>query len=240
MVRPCCCRERGRCAARVGRRCRGPEGRGDGHRACEAARGREIAARRFDAAAPGPGACLCCRHGVSPVGQLARDGYRRHGRPVAVTADPEVERCLRGQPVHLLRDVGSGLLPAVRAGCRVVIEGRGGRSSGRPSVPFLPRGDASPAARTARGGAFVPDRPRTGTTCVVWPPDRPMVAQDEPGSAAKHRAPGLRCLDDAPPGARHDVVTLADLRAAVTHGLSARNAAQVASLDRLEPASATA
>ena len=38
---------------------------------------------------------------------------------VVVTADPEVERCLQGQQAHLLRDMGSGLLPAVKAGCRV-------------------------------------------------------------------------------------------------------------------------
>ena len=90
------------------------------------------------------------------------------------------------------------------------------------------------------GGAFVPNRAMTGTTLVVWPPGRPMVAQYGPGSAAKHRAIGLRSLDDAPPEARHDVDTLTDLRAAFTLGLSARTAAQVASLDRLEPASLTA
>ena len=156
---------------------------------------------------------------------------------VVVTVDPDVERCVQARTVHLLRDMGGGLLPAVRAGCRAAAARwpHAGVAVVPADLPCLSSHAVTQVLRLAQrvDGAFVPDSAMTGTTFVVWPPGRPMVAQYGPGSAAKHRALGLRSLDDAPLRARHDVDTLTDLRAAVTLGLSARTAAQVASLDCL-------
>lgn len=82
-----------------------------------------------------------------------------------------------------------------------------------------------------REGALVPDRASTGTTLVLCPPRRPVLAQYGPGSAGSHRALGLRSLDDAPLVARRDVDTLAALNAAAALGLGARTAGHVASVD---------
>lgn len=51
------------------------------------------------------------------------------------------------------------------------------------------------------------------------------------GSAAKHRALGLRSLDDAPVRARHDVDTLKDLQMAATLGLGPETAAVMAAME---------
>lgn len=164
---------------------------------------------------------------------------------VVVTADPDVERCLQGQPVHLVRDTGVGLLPAVAAGCRVAASRWPGAGVAvvPADLPCLSCDDVTQVLHLAQRaeGAFVPDRAMTGTTFVVCPPGRPMVARYGPGSAARHWALGLESLDDAPAGARQDVDDLADLWAAAALGLSARTAAQVAVLECLvPPASLTA
>ena len=158
---------------------------------------------------------------------------------VVVTADPDVKRYLQGQPVHLLPDPGGGLLPAVRAGCRVAALRwpSAGVAVVPADLPCLSSHDVTQVFRLAQrvDGAFVPDRAITGTTFVVSPPGRPLVARYGPGSAAKHRALGLESLDDAPLRARHDVDTLTDLEGAATLGFSARTAAQVAAMGRLVP-----
>ena len=167
------------------------------------------------------------------------------GAIVVVTADPDVERCLQGQPAHLVRDTGVGLLPAVAAGCRVAASRWPGAGVAvvPADLPCLSCDDVTQVLHLAQRaeGAFVPDRATTGTTFVVTAPGRPMVARYGPGSAAKHLALGLRSLHGAPAGARHDVDTLTDLRAAAAFGLGAYTAAQVAALDRFgPPASLTA
>lgn len=158
---------------------------------------------------------------------------------VVVTADPDVEHDLQGQPVHLLPDPGGGLLPAVRAGCRLAaLRWPGAGVAVVPAdLPCLSSRDVTRVLRLAQraGGGYVPDRATTGTTFVVAAPGRPLVARYGPGSAAKHRALGLQRLDEAPLRARHDVDTLTDLEGAVTLGLSARTDAQMAAMGRLVP-----
>ena len=79
--------------------------------------------------------------------------------------------------------------------------------------------------------AFVPDRLTTGTTLLLSAPGRTVAAQYGPASAARHRALGLRSLDDAPVGARHDVDTLEDLWLAATLGPGPETAAQLAAME---------
>ncbi len=169
----------------------------------------------------------------------ALSGSPHVGAIVVVTADPDVERCLQGQPVQLLHDVGEGLLRAVQAGCRTAASWwpSAGVAVVPADLPCLSSQDVTQVLRLAQrvDGAFVPDSATTGTTFIVCPPGRPMLAQYGPGSAAAHRALGLRSLDDAPLQARHDVDTLTDLQAAAVLGLGAQTAAQVDALALLGP-----
>ena len=154
---------------------------------------------------------------------------------LVVTSDPDVACCLRQHPVRLAPDEGTGLDSAVRGGIRVA-------TSWRPStgvavvpadLPCLRADDVTLVLAGARpaDGAFVPDRLTTGTTLLIYPPGRTAVAQYGPGSAARHRALGLRTLDDAPVRVRHDVDTLDDLQLAMTLGLGSKTAAVVAAMD---------
>lgn len=151
---------------------------------------------------------------------------------LVVTSDPDVMSSLRNHPVRLAPDAGTGLDPAVRSGIRAATAWRTG--TGVVVVPAdLPCLRADDVTQVLAGapsteGAFVPDRATTGTTLVVYPPGRAAVAQYGPGSAARHRALGLRPLDDAPVRVRHDVDTLDDLHVAMTLGLGTRSAAVVA------------
>lgn len=67
-------------------------------------------------------------------------------------------------------------------------------------LPCLFADAVTQVLRLAQGAdcAFVPDSATTGTTFVVCPRGRPIVAQYGPNSAAKHLAQGLASLDDAP------------------------------------------
>lgn len=159
---------------------------------------------------------------------------------VVVTADRGVERALRDLPVHLLGDPGGGLLGAVTAGCRFA-DGRrpgAGLAVVPADLPCLSAADVTQVLRLAQGtdGAYVEDSASTGTTFLVSPSGRRWAPQYGPGSADRHRAQGLACLEDAPPGARLDVDTLADLQAAERLGLGAWTAAQVTALGDLGPA----
>ena len=148
---------------------------------------------------------------------------------VVVTDDPEVEREMAALGARLLRDDGTGLCPAVRAGGTYA-------ASWWPSagvlivpadLPCLVAADVTAvlAASQRTDGAFLPDRSGEGTTLLLSAPTRPVVARYGPGSAIRHRALGLRCLDDGPPGARLDIDTVADLQAAVMLGLGPQTAA---------------
>lgn len=168
---------------------------------------------------------------------------------VVVTSDREVEREMAALGARLLRDDGNGLCPAVRAGgaaaaswwptagvlvvpadlpCLVAADVAAVLAAGQ-------RTDAEPVAGRRTDGAFLPDCSGEGTTVLLSAPDRPVVARYGPGSAFHHRALGLRCLDDGPPGARLDIDTVADLRAAVALGLGPRTAAVMAGARVLEP-----
>ena len=141
---------------------------------------------------------------------------------VVVTTDPRVARSLDGRAVRLLRDDGTGLCLAVRAGGDAAASWWPGAGVliVPADLPCLVPADVTAvlAAGQCSDGAFVPDRPGNGTTLLLSPPHRPVVTHYGTGSAASHRALGLRCLDDAPMGARHDVDTLVDLRTAAVIG----------------------
>lgn len=150
---------------------------------------------------------------------------------LVVTSDPVVAVHLRQQPVRLVPDEGVGLGQAVRCGVRAA-------SRWAPSaavvvvpadLPCLRGADVTRVLASARGsgGAFVPDRSSTGTTLLWRPPGGADLAHYGPGSAARHRAVGLRALADAPLRARLDVDTVQDLREALALGTGARTAAAV-------------
>lgn len=156
---------------------------------------------------------------------------------VVVTADPEVERSLR-DGVRLLRDDGSGLGPAVRAGCHAVRLWwpQTGVVVVPADLPCLVGADVTAvlAAGQFVDGAFVPDRAGTGTTMLLSAGGRPVGARYGPGSAARHRVLGLRCLEDAPLRARQDVDTVVDLRAAAAFGFGPATTAVLDEVGGLE------
>ena len=160
---------------------------------------------------------------------------------VVVTSDPDVEREMAALGVRLLRDDGTGLCPAVRAGGASAASWwpSGGVLVVPADLPCLAaadvtavlsagqRTDAALTAGQRTDGAFLPDRSGNGTTILLSAPARPVIPRYGPGSAIRHRALGLRCLDDGPPGARLDIDTVADLQAASALGLGPRTAAVV-------------
>ena len=152
---------------------------------------------------------------------------------LVVTADPDVKRSVREWPVRLAFEGGTGMQSAVRAGCRAAASWRPGAGVAvvPADLPCLLGDDVTHVLMCARSSdaAFVPDRAGTGTTMLVCTQGTTVVAQYGPRSAAKHRALGLRSLDDAPARARHDVDTLDDLRLAVTLGVGPETAAVLAS-----------
>lgn len=156
---------------------------------------------------------------------------------LVVTSDRSVADRVGRLGAHVTDDHGAGLGPAVREGLRLA-------SSRHPEhavavvpadLPCLSATDVSEVLAAAgvenRSGAYVPDRAGTGTTFVVRAPGRSLVPCYGPDSAARHRALGLRPLDGAPAGARHDVDTLADLRDALARGVGAHTRSVTAALD---------
>lgn len=157
---------------------------------------------------------------------------------LVVTADPDVERCLRGRSVRVVGDDGSGLQAAVHGGCRAA-------STRVPAawvavipadLPSLRGEDVTKclvAGQKTSGGAFVPDRDARGTTMLMCAPGQVVRSRYGPSSASQHRALGFRCLDDAPVRARHDVDTLQDLRRAAALGVGSQTTVVLRSLDEL-------
>ncbi|MCW2736603.1 2-phospho-L-lactate guanylyltransferase [Nocardioides sp.] len=157
---------------------------------------------------------------------------------LVVTSDRTVADRVARLGARVTDDRGTGIGPAVREGIRVA--GSWHRDSGvavaPADLPCLSPSDVTDVlvgAGTGGRGAFVPDLAGTGTTFVVQECGLPAVTRYGPDSAARHRALGLRALDGAPAGARHDVDTLADLRAALARGAGphTRAAAAAAELD---------
>ena len=107
--------------------------------------------------------------------------------------------------------------PAVRDGVREAsVRHPGSGIAVVPAdLPLLTPADVSAvfreAARDPGRGAFVPDRAGTGTTFVVHAAGLEVRTRYGPASAARHRMLGLRVIEDAPWGARHDIDTVDDL-----------------------------
>jgi 2-phospho-L-lactate/phosphoenolpyruvate guanylyltransferase len=156
---------------------------------------------------------------------------------LVVTSDETVADRVARLGVRVTDDRGTGLGPAVREGIRVATSWHpdSGVAVVPGDLPCLSSRDVIAVVSDAgaeRGGpgAFVPDRAGTGTTILVQGSGLPALTRYGPDSAARHRALGLRPLDGAPAGARHDVDTLADLRAAVALGAGTETRAVVAAL----------
>lgn len=157
---------------------------------------------------------------------------------VVVTPDPRVAAELRPLGVRIVRDDGVGLDGAVSGGVRAA-SARRAVAVVPGDLPCLRPDDVGLVLRAAiaRRGAFVPDLAGTGTTFVVQAAGTPVRTRYGDGSAARHRALGLRELADAPVRARHDVDTLDDLRSAFLLGLGPATAAVLVARDiDLEPA----
>jgi 2-phospho-L-lactate guanylyltransferase len=151
---------------------------------------------------------------------------------VVVTSDDVVSARIQIEGVRVVHDGGQDLRDAVRIGASeashgvIVVPG---------DLPCLSAEDVTAliAASAGTGGAFVPDRQGTGTTLIVLPPGATETRYG-PGSACAHRDLGLVELYDAPPTARQDVDTLADLDAAARLGVGPETRAVMALRD-LEP-----
>lgn len=145
---------------------------------------------------------------------------------LVVTSDETVADRVGRLGVRVADDRVTGLGPAVREGIRVATAWHpdSGVAVVPGDLPCLSSRDVTDvlveaAAHPSGPGSFVPDRAGTGTTLVVQALGLPALTRYGPDSAARHRALGLRALVNAPAGARHDVDTLADLRAAVSKGI---------------------
>lgn len=150
---------------------------------------------------------------------------------LVVTSDETVADRVRRLGARVAHDRGSGLGTAVRDGLR-------GASAWHPDagvavvpadLPCLTPADVGEVLHAAAAdpgrGSFVPDRAGSGTTFVVHAAGLEVRTGYGPASADRHRALGLRPLDDAPRGARHDIDTVEDLLGACALGVGAQTRA---------------
>lgn len=161
---------------------------------------------------------------------------------LVVTSDETVAESVGRLGARVADDRGSGLGAAVREGIRVAARWQPDRGVAvvPGDLPCLTPADVTEvlagAGSDAEGrGAFVPDRSGTGTTFVVQASGVPALTRYGPDSASRHRALGMQVLDRAPTGARHDVDTLADLRAAIALGAGRQTLAVVDALGLAVP-----
>lgn len=152
---------------------------------------------------------------------------------VVVTSDPLVARRVRALGARVVADRSAGLTEALDDGLRAAVATPGTGVVVVPAdLPCLRAPDVTQVLEGAgRAAAFVPDRSGTGTTFVLHPPGATVRTAYGPGSAAGHRRLGLRALDGAPPGARHDVDTLADLAEAEALGLGPETRVALSALE---------
>lgn len=170
---------------------------------------------------------LALAFAIDTVAALARTTYVVG--VLVVTSDQTVAGRVEESGARVTGDCGTGLGAAVREGIRVASGWHpdSGVAVVPGDLPCLTPADVTDvlvasAADTGGRGVFVPDRAGTGTTLVVQSTGVAALTRYGPDSAARHRALGLRALDRAPAGARHDVDTLADLRAAMVLGAGPR------------------
>lgn len=152
-------------------------------------------------------------------------------RVVVVTSDDDVRAAVDG--CEVVADRGRGLDDAVAQGCAHVLAHAGSRVVVVPSdLPCLTVSAVADILRMSEGHvhAFCPDAEGDGTSLVVSHDAAGLATSYGPGSAVAHRAAGLVPLLDAPPEARRDVDTLAQLRAAESLGVGRRTAEAIAVL----------
>lgn len=156
---------------------------------------------------------------------------------LVVTTDDLVAGQVTGLGARVTDDRGTGLGRAVREGIRVATawHPESGVAVVPGDLPCLAPADVAEVLVTSGAdaggrGAFVPDRAGTGTTLIVQAVGLAALTRYGPDSAARHRALGMRALDGAPVGARHDVDTWADLRAAMALGVGSWTRAAVEAL----------
>lgn len=141
-------------------------------------------------------------------------------RVLVVTADPEETAYARAAGHVVVRDPGSGLNQACRAGIAAA------HAAGAVHVAVL-LGDHPALTRTELEGAlrmgeghptfFVPDHSGTGTALVGSTTGRAPELAFGPGSATGHTELGHVRLEIDAPGLRHDVDDGDSLRWAMTH-----------------------
>ena len=173
---------------------------------------------------------LALAFALDTVAALMRTSYV--AAVLVVTSDRTVADRVGRMGARVTDDRGTGLGRAVREGIRAAATWQPDRGVAvvPGDLPCLTPADVTEVlaglGTDAEGrGAFVPDRAGTGTTLIVQACGLAALTRYGPDSAARHRAVGMRRLDGAPPGARHDVDTLADLRAAMALGVGARTRA---------------
>lgn len=186
---------------------------------------------------------LALAFALDTVAALA--GCPEVGGVLVVTSDAEVARRVRRLGAQVAPDRGAGMRPAVRDGVGAARTWRPGSgiAVAPADLPCLTPADVAEvlgeAATDPGHGAFVPDRSGTGTTFVVHGPGLAVRTRYGPASAARHRALGLRPVEDAPWGARHDIDTVDDLLRACVLGAGPSTRAAVARAgDVLDPRTA--
>lgn len=151
---------------------------------------------------------------------------------VVVTSDDDVRADV--DEVEVVPDRGRGLNDAVAQGCAHVVARGGLRVVVVPSdLPCLTVPALAEVLSLSEGQthAYCPDAEGAGSSLVVSSDPASLRTSYGPGSAAAHRAAGLVPLVEAPPEARRDVDTLAQLREAESLGVGRRTAHAIAELN---------
>lgn len=152
---------------------------------------------------------------------------RAVGRVLVVTDDPQAVRALAGTGAHVVADdPAAGLNAALAHGAAALtgVAGLAGVAAVSADLPCFTPDDLDDVLRRATRRSVVPDAAGAGTTLLVAPRGAPLAPSFGPGSLGRHVAGGAVVLDAAP-GARRDVDTPDDLRAAERLGVGPATAA---------------
>ncbi|MBK8755617.1 MAG: 2-phospho-L-lactate guanylyltransferase [Actinomycetales bacterium] len=148
---------------------------------------------------------------------------------VVITADPDVAALATQRSALVVPDrtasLDAAIADAVARSARAIPPT--GVLITPADLPCLRPADVTEVLRLAAGhtAAFVPDRSGAGTTMTLFAAGQPVVTGYGADSAARHTGMGLYAVPAPPVRARHDVDTVADLRAAAVLGLGAATAA---------------